>query len=264
MLAVIAATPATLHDAVSGELLDQCAVLARVHSDGWGTAWAGSDGSLSGSRSNNAPASAGEIAAAGAETASARLVYLRFASAESGHHIADVQPFLRGSVAFCHNGALSPREDVLALLSPVERRELTSTTDSEAYFALVKRMLETGAGTPAENVASAVRLLRQSFPEACLNAFVLHAGELFVVQSRGAAPTPIAAFERRGFTLDTLPPGHDGSYNQISFRTAAGKTIVSTTGVDQAGWHPLAEDTVTHFRAGWHTTIRLSGAPSEQ
>jgi predicted glutamine amidotransferase len=250
MLGYAAAEPASAAHALGDRLLSEFAALARLHADGWGTAWldpdsgavlclAGADATVGG------PAWTAALSA----PSSARMVYLRFASRGAPAAPDNGQPFHRDGAAFQHNGLLAPREDLLDLLDPAERSRLRGTTDSEAYFAVVRgsaRTTEPGfAHWSASTIAHSVAQVRARFPAACLNAMLVTESGLRVVHAAGTARVPLEAFADRGTDLAALPPGHDDDYNAL-FTTATGDgvQIVATTGVDQRGWTPLSNDMV--------------------
>jgi predicted glutamine amidotransferase len=250
MLAYIADRMLTPSGAWGDELIESFADLARLHADGWGTAWVGSSGELAGVGGVQAFA---PTDLDGSEASNVRVLYLRFASKGSPARPENTQPFVRDGLAFQHNGLLAPRDRALDLLAPADVAELVGTTDSEVYFAVVRRHLRTAG--PAETgrlaaIAAAVNEVRAVFPDACLNAFVLDASGLYVVHSVGRAATPAPAFAQRGFTTDALPPGHGADYNTLRVvRGASGAFVVATTGVDEAGWDVLPADTVSKIDA---------------
>lgn len=255
MLAFSSPTPISWADAVGAERMGAFSALASLHADGWGAASTehGEAAYEHGVRGHGSvdpfgPAAIAELAAA--PPASAGLLYLRFASA-GPPALDDIQPFVRDGVAFQHNGALAPRDALIALLDDDERSRLRGTTDSEVYAARVRREIlaldpaQAPAQALAQAVARGVGAVRARFGEACLNAFVLAHGMLAVVHSPGSVPLPAAAFARRGWRGD-LPPGHDERYNVLSV-TRDPVVTVATTGIDQSGWDPLPVETVSVF-----------------
>lgn len=239
MLAYLAPERMGFAQAVGSSTLAEFEALARVHSDGWGSA---SEAGRTASPTALVPGTLGAL-----PQARTRLAYLRFASRGAPPSDENTQPFVRDNVAFQHNGALSPVDGVHDLLSMESVAELVGTTDSEQYFALVLQRARTMPLVAA--VESAVADLRSAYPAACLNAILLTPEGVVVVQSRGQSRLPLAAFEARGFTPDTLSTGHDDGYNQL-YRTTTpdGVVIVATTGVTVDGWIPFAQESVTLLR----------------
>lgn len=250
MLAYIADRTLTPPEAWGEELLEAFADLARLHADGWGTAWIGASGEIEG---EDGVAAFVPTDLDGAEASAARMLYLRFASKGSPALPENTQPFVRDGLAFQHNGLLAPRDRALDLLTPADIGELVGTTDSEVYFGVVRRHLRDAGSAKTERltaIAAAVNEVRAVYPDACLNAFLLDASGLYVVHSAGRATTPSAAFAERGFTPETLPSGHGPDYNTLRVaRAASGAFVVATTGVDQGGWDDVPADTVSMIDA---------------
>lgn len=250
MLAYVADRALSPREAWGEGLVGEFADLARLHADGWGSASIDARGEVAAEGGVEA-FEPGQLAAAG--VSAARLLYLRFASKGSPALPQNTQPFVRDGLAFQHNGLLAPRDRALGLLAPADVADLVGTTDSEVYFAIVRRHL--GAAAPDEParlsaLAAAVNEVRAAYPDACLNAFVLDGAGLFVVHSAGRAATPLLAFRERGFAPESLPPGHGPDYNTLRVvRGASGAFVVATTGVDQAGWQALPADSVSRIDA---------------
>jgi predicted glutamine amidotransferase len=245
--------------AVGAALLDAFAALARVHQDGWGAAVATASGAVKATWSTEALSGSDELARHTQGDATARLVYLRFASAGSAPATENCQPFVRHGIAFAHNGVLSPRDRAWDLLSPNERSHLRGTTDSEVYFALVIRELFVDETADAADAAARTAArLRALYPDACLNALLLTRDGLVAVQSSAGRPPPLAAFTSRGQLFEDLPPGHGPDYNALATTTLNNGTIVvCTSGVEREGWRLLPEDSVTRITAAGETMIPL-------
>lgn len=250
MLAYVADRNLVPREAWGEGLLAAFADLARLHADGWGSAWIDSRGDVA---TSGGVEMLDPTDLEGATPSSARLLYLRFASKGSPARPENTQPFLRDGLAFQHNGLLAPREPALNLLTPAEAGSLVGTTDSEVYFAVVRRHLSLAGTDDASRlaaIAAAANEVRAVYPDACLNAFVLDGGGVFVVHSAGRASTPLTAFAERGFTPELLPPGHDADYNTLrAVRAASGAFVVATAGVDQEGWEALPVDSVSRIDA---------------
>ncbi|MFT4305869.1 MAG: hypothetical protein QM604_03150 [Microbacterium sp.] len=249
MLACLASRAMPLREALSEHVLAEFEGLSRLHGDGSGYGAAGA----APRRTVRLP---GEPHAwtDDREPGALRLLYLRFASRGAEVSAANIQPFLADGILFQHNGALSPRDAALGRLTASERDGLQGTTDSEVYFALVRRAWRERSGATsaaaAHAVADAVRAVRGMYPAACLNAMAAVGDTLVVVQSAGTTTAPLAAFAARGFDPAGLPAGHDAHYNQM-FTTRderSGARLIATTGIRLAGWRPLPAETVTAYR----------------
>jgi glutamine amidotransferase len=263
MLAYIAAEPLPLASAVSEPLLAQFTDLARLHADGWGTAWRDvATGEVRTAGSATAPVGGEEWAQALAPATTSRMLYLRFASRGAPPAPENVQPFLRDGTAFQHNGLIAPRGDLVELLTADGRRELRGTTDSEAYFTAVRTAVRQAPGfyDPAA-VAHAVARVRTRFAGACLNAMILTDSTLIIIHAEGTTGAPLTAFAGRGFGADALPTGHDDSYNALSTTVSAtGARIIATTGIDQESWTKLDDEFVFTVSPGGFARTQI-GAP---
>jgi len=246
MLAVVAPRPSTPVAALGAPLLTSFLALSALHSDGWGHASAAGHAPIV--RTGLTPARDAALDIAGTIS----LLYLRFASADSSVTPANLQPFVADGVAFAHNGALHPRSRALETLTDRERADLGGTTDSEVYFAIVRRALRAHPDAASGAAAAAARV-RELYPTACMNAMLIVDGSLVVVHARGTVEPPIAAFARRGVAAGDLPPGHDDTYNVLATAVLpTGARVVATSGldttrIDTAPWTPLADDTVHVF-----------------
>ncbi|WP_235038100.1 class II glutamine amidotransferase [Microbacterium sp. 18062] len=252
MLAYVSPHALPASTALGEPLLRSFLSLARLHRDGWGYAWATGPSAppVLDTGLRDAPASLSRAAGAPATTA---LAYLRFASSGTGVSPENLQPFAGDGMAFAHNGALVPRERAEQRLRAPERRALRGTTDSEVYFALLRRGLRGPRTASIEtSVAAGVARMRELYPEACLNAMLVARGELVVVHAPGTVGPPLAALAARGGAQ--LPPGHDAGYNALwTTLRPTGARVVATTGVDLSPradgstWRPLERDAVHVF-----------------
>jgi predicted glutamine amidotransferase len=241
MIGFVTDRPSSPSRALGGDLLDSFLALSALHCDGWGYA--------SVVHSDPLPRVSTGLGPVRAEwhpvVATSGLLYLRFASAGAAVTPENLQPFIGDGIAFAHNGALVPRELAERRLTDAERAALRGTTDSEVYFAKLRRRLAaTGSLTP-ETLAAGVARVRALYPAACLNAMLLVGDALVVVHSPGTVAPPLAAFAARGVADDRLPPGHHAGYNVLATtRLATGARVVATSGVDTTGWQKLEADTV--------------------
>ncbi|PVW03816.1 hypothetical protein DEA06_10570 [Microbacterium sp. Gd 4-13] len=254
MLGTIAPRAMTPHDALGATLLSAFLDLATLHSDGWGYARADASDHPPHLLTGLTPARDAPLV----ESSAVSLLYLRFASAGAAVAPENLQPFVAEGIAFAHNGALTPRTLALDALTDRERAGLRGTTDSEVYFALVRRALRSLSPTESA-VAAAAADVRALYPSACLNAMLIVDGALVVVHSRGTVEPPLAAFARRGVAADDLPPGHGDDYNALATTVLpTGARVVATSGVDTTGWQLLAENAVHVFeRSGAARSIPL-------
>src|SRR5262249_10108860 len=152
--------------------------------DGWGTAWLDdpADPRVERMRDPLPPTLAGAARAAWQafdSDARARLMHLRQATPGVPVTEANTHPFLADGIAFAHNGAISPKAELHRLVKPAFRDSVEGETDSELYFALVRQHAKR-SGDLFEGVCEAVRILRERFPLASLNALLLSDAHLLV------------------------------------------------------------------------------------
>lgn len=218
-------------------------LLSMLHDDGWGSIWV--------------PAAARDVErhrASGAghtdtdlsqiltdERASARVVHLRLATRSMEIDVRNSHPFLAGGVGFAHNGAIVPTDALRGMLGARDLAQVEGTTDSELYFALVRRGLRWGM-TAVEAVRAAVHRIRGSYPFPSLNAMLLTPTELIVVHSSAHAQVPYHDFGG----LADLPIGHDEDYYRLAYqRRTDGTVVVSSTGLRTDDWTPLPQNSLT-------------------
>ncbi|MGE4427335.1 MAG: class II glutamine amidotransferase [Solirubrobacteraceae bacterium] len=261
MLGYVSRTPLTPAEALGEELLGSFVALADLHRDGWGHAWTGDGpGASVTARTGLDPAREG-LSDARLPRATVGLSYLRFASAGAAVVRENLQPFVADGMAFGHNGALAPPDLAVAELSDDERSALRGTTDSEVYFALLRRGLRDGSAPIEQRVAGGVPAVRALYPEACLNGMLIAHGALVVVHAGGTVRPPLHRFAERGFDRETLPRGHDDGYNVLwTTVRESGARVVATTGVDTTTWQRLEDDTVYVFSA--EGGVRSAPVPS--
>ncbi len=233
--------------------------MARLHRDGWGTAWRDDAGTV---RRHVRPSSgvgdpelADTLAAA---PATARIVHLRLATEGLACSRENTHPFLADDMAFAHNGSLEPAGPIEALIGPPERSQLTGTTDSERYFAAVRTAVGRGA-TPFEALLEVVTALRAAYPRKSLNALLLTPDELLAVHASEGAPIPHAVFAESGIPAHLLPKHHvDAYYLMRTRRSADGAVQFASSGLDIGGWDPVPAETVTRVDLATLTTETAS------
>lgn len=220
--------------------------MARLHRDGWGTAWRGDDGRI---RRHVRPYSGiadpelGDTLAA--EPSTARIVHLRLATQGLACTRANTHPFLADGMAFAHNGSLEPIEPIERLVGSEQLAGLEGTTDSERYFAAVRTLVSRGASV-FEALVDTVAALRIAYPARSLNALLLTESELLAVHASENVPIPLGVFAASGIPAERLPRHHvDAYYLMRTRRGEDGSILFASSGLDIAGWDPLPAETVT-------------------
>lgn len=229
---------------------DQCAtyrLMARLHDDGWGTAWLqdGPSGPVVRRKRTVRPGYDDErlVAMMDRPLSRARIFHLRMATDRMAVMKRNSHPFRADGMAFAHNGSIAPTPVLRAMVGPAALAAVRGTTDSELYFALIREGVAAGLGV-AEAAGAAVRRIRTAYPHASLNSVTLTPTELVVVNSSSAAPIPTWHFD--AVPPEHLPSHHDDRYFTMRYRRlATGAVVVASAGLDVAGWSELPQDSIT-------------------
>ena len=117
-----------------GEDMERLRDLSRLHQDGWGIATQSESGVRivredipayeSVTFTDHLEASVGQVG----------IVHLRWATGKLARCVENTHPFVRGDVAFMHNGSLPVGPELLAMIDDDLRESIEGTTDSEHYF----------------------------------------------------------------------------------------------------------------------------------
>lgn len=239
---------------VEGELgARRCAsflALSTLHADGWGSAWANAPGSRLARHRQVGPPVNDRARCTLARRTAASIVHLRMATPGLPRCLRNTHPFLVDGVAFAHNGAIAPRDRLRRLLSAGAIADLTGTTDSELYFALVRQYAGI-TGNLHEGTCAAVGVLRREFPAASLNALLISPWQLTAVHASECAPNPLT--------------GRADDYFQMFWtRRADGSTAFVSSGSDTTGWHPMPLATVVTVELGTAAMNWQSVAEADQ
>jgi predicted glutamine amidotransferase len=117
-----------------GDDMQRLRDLSRLHQDGWGIATQGESGLRIVREDVPAYESviftdhlAGSVGQVG-------IVHLRWATGKLARCVENTHPFVRGDVAFMHNGSLPVGPELLAMIDDDLLESIEGTTDSEHYF----------------------------------------------------------------------------------------------------------------------------------
>lgn len=270
LLGYAAPRPTTVSGLLGGPQSRVFTDMARLHRDGWGTAWQTGAQSIAEERSTEitelgavvSPDSAfgdprlGHMLAG--EYAASRIVHLRLATDGMACATENTHPFVSDSMAFAHNGSLQPTREIESMISPARRAALVGDTDSERYFAAILSRVDEGASALEATTATATAL-REAFPTTSLNALLLTPTELIAVHASENVPIPRRAFAASGLAAQELPKHHDDAYYLMRFRRTEDRAVVfASSGLDIAGWEPLPQETVASVDL---RTLQLHLAP---
>jgi len=244
LLGVASLAPVSIAAAVGEAVLTDFVALTKIHGDGWGVA--GVD------RPGDTPwitVSAGTAlgdrdfdAATHDLTPRASLVHLRWATNGLAIEPRNSHPFLADGLAMAHNGSIKPVGALDDLLDPATASTVRGTTDSERYFALIRRHRRT-ASTLAEAVRAAVAQLRGGHPDASLNALLLGEEQLVVVHAH--AHSRLLDEDVEEISATDLPAEHLEDYFALRIaRPAPGVVVVGSTGFGDLEWEALPPESV--------------------
>lgn len=245
LLGVVSCAPIAVSDAVGAHVLKDFVALTKIHGDGWGIATVGRAGQeprveVSAGSALDDPAF---VAATADHRFAASLLHLRWATTGIAVKPQNSHPFLADGVAMAHNGSIKPTGPLDELLDPSITASLRGTTDSERYFALIRRH-RPDAPNLAEAVRRAVAQLRERYPAASLNALVLGEDQLIAVHAHARSRLPKEDIEE--ITAAELPAEHLEDYFALRWARPDEQTIVvGSTGFGDLDWQPLPPESVT-------------------
>lgn len=243
------ATPlaVTTRQVLGSEQTQRFERMSLLHDDGWGTAWIETPGARVQRIRDASPAHSQDQLQRVLDTnpSAARIVHLRLATDTMAVTAANAHPFSDGTLALAHNGSIVPTQPLHDLLTEDERAGLAGSTDSEMYFALLRRhLLE--SGNLGDAAARTVRTLRSVYPEVSLNAVALTPDSLCVIHSSSLAKVPWEDFAASGLSPQDMPLDHSEVYFRMSYRALPGGGWAFTSaGLGADSWTALPEDSVT-------------------
>ena len=248
LLGWAARRPMTVADALGRAELAGFTALSRQHADGWGMAWwppeVRSIGPPPVERSTTCAADDPRFAELTTSAATdAGFVHLRWATPGLPIIAANTHPFVHGSMAFAHNGAIHPINRTTELVPAGWESQLAGTTDSERYFLSIVAHLSQGE-TVAQAVAEVVRRIFDDFSPTSLNAMVLTPDTLQVISAHDPSRVPMMGESSGGASSSTEP---DTTFYEISYRADATSVVVASSGFPQPaddGWQRLANMTL--------------------
>lgn len=255
LLGAASPAPATVETVLGADQRAVFADMARLHRDGWGTAWRSLDGRIHRHVRPSSGVGDPELEDTLEEgPATARIVHLRLATQGLGCSTQNTHPFLADGMAFAHNGSLDPTGPIEQLIDAERFARLEGTTDSERYFAAVRTAIGRGASA-LDALVDTVAALRSVYPNRSLNALLLTETDLFAVHASENVPIPLGVFAKSGIPTDLLPRHHvDAYYLMRSRRGEDGSVLFASSGLDIAGWDPLPAESVTRVALDTLTT----------
>jgi predicted glutamine amidotransferase len=189
--------------------------------------------------------------------ADAGVVHLRWATPGLPVIAANTHPFVRGRMAFAHNGAIHPLDRIHELVPAGWASQLVGTTDSERYFLSIAARVSKGEVLP-QAVGSVVRRIFESFSPTSLNAMLLTPDALHVISAHDRARVPMMRASSGGATASMEP---DTAFYELSYRADANSVVVASSGFPQPvseGWQRLANMTILRIDRGTLATSTVT------
>jgi predicted glutamine amidotransferase len=237
LLAFAGRQPVTVVEALGANDLADFRALSRQHRDGWGMAWWPPEarGDLAiplTERSTLCAADDPRFAELATGVASdAGFVHLRWATHGLTVAPANTHPFVRGRLAFAHNGAINPQERWNAILPDGWEPQMRGTTDSERYFLAIVERLEAGLSV-TEAVESVVHRLFTDLLPTSLNAMLLAPDALYVISAYDPDRVPTLNMLSRGRLASEAP---DTGFYDLRQRKREHSIVVASSGFSQRG-----------------------------
>ena len=233
LLGLLSASPGNLAEQL-GTDLDRFAALSQTHCDGWGIAYWNTEDELVTAK-HPEPAGNSERFRAAVEAAhtDAALLHLRKASKNMANVPDNTHPFVAGSLAFAHNGYLSPLSALDDLVAEVGGRPSVGGTDTERYFNLVLASLR--GGGPVQALHQAADLIAGAAEVVSLNCLLL---------------TPDALYASARYDEKVvLARGEELANYELRYRVTPDHVAVASSGWPQpAPWAPLRNGEILEVR----------------
>jgi predicted glutamine amidotransferase len=222
LLGFVSPTPRSLRELLGSAYESFLRFSSELHDDGWGIAWL--DGSAI--RVQKEPVAAHtstRYRSLADEPFEAALVHYRWATQSLEVEMGNTHPFKTESVAFAHNGSISPPNSLDRFITPPYDEELEGTTDSERYFRAV--LSASRESDLEEGLRLAVARISASLTFSSLNALML---------------TPDALYAACLYAPASLSDDLPADYYDMHYLEREGSVVVASSGWDNGDWTPLA------------------------
>lgn len=247
LLGYVSDPPATVAGVLGPALGDFVQLACAKHGDGWGMARATSDG-VELRRSTLAAHRDPEFDhLAHAWTADAMVVHLRWATLGLEVALENTHPFSDATMAFMHNGSVSPPEALDALTPEPLRVRRAGSTDSERLFMAVLARIHDGAD-PARALADAISEAAATCSYTSLNSMLLTPDALHVV----------SLYDPEAIMADAGP-----DYYELRYTSTSCGVMVASSGFPQPGWQLMENGEMLVVDRHTHavSSFELAGRP---
>lgn len=199
------------------------------HGDGWGLASVGEGEILDVIKSPEAACDSPTFAEEAATLHShAAIVHLRWATPGLPLRQENTHPFLRGQMAFAHNGSISDTDKLKSVIASDLLRTLEGTTDSELLFLYILTLMQEGL-SPEQSIAAALGRIRRDFRYSGLNCVLLTPGALHAA----------CLFDTSSEIVAEMP-----DYYDLHYLVTQTSVVVASTGWAADRWPTLANGQV--------------------
>ncbi|HEV3186905.1 MAG TPA: class II glutamine amidotransferase [Acidimicrobiales bacterium] len=221
LLGYVAPSPRSLRELLGASYDSFEQFSCDLHDDGWGVAWF--DGSEIRVQKEPVPAHTSDrYRSLADEPFDAALIHYRWATQSLEVELGNTHPFQVETVAFAHNGSVTPPNSLDSLIAEPLSRGLEGTTDSERYFRAV--LSASRDSTLEEGLRRTISAIAESLNYSSLNALVLTPEALYA-----------ACFFSPAAISTDLPP----DYYDMFYVEREGSVIVASSGWDHGNWTPL-------------------------
>ncbi|WP_188111362.1 class II glutamine amidotransferase [Nocardioides antri] len=260
LLGFVARRPTSVLEVLGQEDFDAFTALTAVHGDGWGMAWLDADSptirSVTSAESAIHDPAYAELAAQ--RLGRAGILHLRWATPGLPVSPENTHPFVEGGYAFAHNGHVAPVHKLEEMLSREARAALRGDTDSERYFRFVLQCIAE-RGDDTAGLSHALGVLTSEFPDASLNALLMTPTQMYGVHINSQASAPVTGLRKLFRSEDEIPFRHTDDYFAMDYRITLDAAHVISSGIDQAGWTPVPDDTAAMVDLTSLDVTRLDG-----
>lgn len=192
-----------------------------LHGDGWGMAWP--EGDSVHCEKEPVPAFTSErYRALVDQPLDALLLHYRWATLSLNVEMGNTHPFSTGTVAFAHNGSISPPDAISDFIAAPFDKDFEGATDSEHYFRAV---LSASQGSTLEvGFRSAIRTIAQNLNHSSLNALML---------------TPDTLYAACFYDPATINADLPSDYYEMNYLVGDAGVLVASSGWEHGEWTPL-------------------------
>lgn len=221
LLGYVAQSPRSLRELLGSSYDSFEQFSCDLHDDGWGIAWL--DGSTIRVQKEPVPAHTSErYRTLADEPFEAALIHYRWATQSLEVELGNTHPFKAETVAFAHNGSVSPPRSLDNLISAPFGEGLEGTTDSERYFrAVLSASRDTNL---EEGLRRVIAKISEGLNFSSLNALML---------------TPDALYAACFYSPASLSEDLPADYYDMHYLASEGSVVVASSGWDHGDWTPL-------------------------